>query len=79
MTLPFLADRRTKRIQGSPGVQLAGYLAETITVPPETLRSAESSALQAAAATGLVQVRPEQRQVGLREAVGRVLAWCQWG
>ena len=43
VTLPFLARQRTSRIQGSPGVQLAGYLAETITVPPETLRASESS------------------------------------
>jgi pimeloyl-ACP methyl ester carboxylesterase len=41
LTLPFLAGKRTTRIAGDPGVQLAGYLGETITVPAETLMSAE--------------------------------------
>jgi len=40
--LPFLGTERTKTIQGDPGVQLEGYLSETVTVPPETLESSES-------------------------------------
>jgi predicted acyl esterase len=43
VTLPFLPRRRTATIQGDPGTQLAGYLGQTITVPPETLRDAVSS------------------------------------
>jgi uncharacterized protein len=43
ITLPFLARARTKTIQGDPGTQLAGYLDETITVPPETMRDSVSS------------------------------------
>jgi uncharacterized protein len=43
VTLPFLAGRRTETIQGDPGTQLAGYLSETITVPPETMRDSVSS------------------------------------
>ena len=43
VTLPFLRNKRTKTIQGDPGTQLAGYLGETITVPPETLEAAESA------------------------------------
>jgi len=42
VTLPFLAQRRTETIQGDPGTQLAGYLEETITVPPETMRESVS-------------------------------------
>ena len=42
VTLPFLAKQRTQTIQGDPGTQLAGYLGETITVPPETLRDSVS-------------------------------------
>jgi hypothetical protein len=42
VTLPFLANERTKTIQGDPGVQLQSYLSETVTVPPETLESSES-------------------------------------
>ena len=38
VTLPFLGQRRTETIQGDPGTQLEGYLSETITVPPETVR-----------------------------------------
>jgi hypothetical protein len=43
VTLPFLARTRTATIQGDPGTQLAGYLDETITVPPETMRDSVSS------------------------------------
>ena len=42
VTLPFLAKQRTATIQGDPGTQLAGYLGETITVPPETMRESVS-------------------------------------
>ena len=42
VTLPFLTYERTDTIQGDPGTQLEGYLNETITVPPETLRDSES-------------------------------------
>jgi predicted acyl esterase len=44
LTLPFLARTRTATIQGDPGTQLAGYLNQTITVPPETMRDSVSSA-----------------------------------
>ena len=43
ITLPFLTNARTSQIAGGPGTQLAGYLGETITVPPETLAGAESA------------------------------------
>jgi predicted acyl esterase len=43
VTLPFLASERTETIQGDPGTQLEGYLNETITVPPETIRDSESA------------------------------------
>jgi hypothetical protein len=43
VTLPFLASERTETIQGDPGTQLEGYLSETITVPPETIRDSESA------------------------------------
>ena len=42
VTLPFLGTKRTKTIQGDPGTQLQGYLAETVTVPPETIESSQS-------------------------------------
>jgi uncharacterized protein len=43
ITLPFLpAARATGTIAGAPGTQLASYLAQTVTVPPATVRSAES-------------------------------------
>jgi predicted acyl esterase len=42
ITLPFLKRRRTRTIQGEPGVQLPEYLEETVTVPPETIASSES-------------------------------------
>ena len=39
VSLPFLpAARDTGTIQGDPGTQLAGYLPETVTVPPATHR-----------------------------------------
>jgi hypothetical protein len=44
VTLPFLRFARTQTIQGDPGAQLEGYLEETVTVPPETIASSESSA-----------------------------------
>jgi predicted acyl esterase len=41
VTLPFLRYRRTEAIQGDPGVQLAGYLADqTASAPAEALASA---------------------------------------
>jgi uncharacterized protein len=43
ITLPFLRIARTKTIQGDPGTQLQGYLSNTVTVPPETIASSESS------------------------------------
>ena len=42
ITLPFLAQQRTETIQGDPGTQLEGYLSETVTVPPETMRESVS-------------------------------------
>jgi predicted acyl esterase len=41
LTLPFLRYRRTATIQGDPGVQLEGYLADTVTVPADTLGSSQ--------------------------------------
>jgi predicted acyl esterase len=46
VSLPFLTYERTDRIQGAPGTQLEGYLDETITVPPETLRDSVSSSFR---------------------------------
>jgi hypothetical protein len=43
VALPFLRYRRTQTIQGDPGVQLEGYLADTVTVPPATLASSETA------------------------------------
>ena len=42
VTLPFLRYQRTQTIQGDPGVQLAGYLANTVTVPAATLASSQT-------------------------------------
>ena len=42
VTLPFLRFARTQTIAGDPGTQLETYLAETVTVPPETIASSES-------------------------------------
>ena len=42
VTLPFLAEQRAETIQGDPGTQLEGYLAEKITVPQETIDACES-------------------------------------
>jgi pimeloyl-ACP methyl ester carboxylesterase len=42
VTLPFLRYRRTQTIQGDPGVQLEGYLADTVTVPPATLATSQT-------------------------------------
>jgi predicted acyl esterase len=41
VTLPFLRYRRTGTIQGDPGVQLEDYLADTVTVPADTLGSSQ--------------------------------------
>ncbi len=41
VTLPFLRYRRTQTIQGDPGVQLEGYLSDTVTVPADTLASSQ--------------------------------------
>jgi hypothetical protein len=46
VTLPFLTYTRPDTIQGDPGTQLEGYLSETITVPPETVRDSVSSSFQ---------------------------------
>ena len=43
ITLPFLQRYRDDTIEGEPGTQLEGYLSETVTVPPETIESSESS------------------------------------
>jgi hypothetical protein len=50
VTLPFLTYARTDTIQGDPGEQLPRYLSRTITVPPETLRDAESASFSLPAA-----------------------------
>lgn len=42
IALPFLTSARTDTIQGAPGTQLAGYLGETVTVPPATIAAAET-------------------------------------
>jgi putative CocE/NonD family hydrolase len=42
VTLPFLRYRRTGTIQGDPGVQLEDYLADTVTVPADTLGSSQA-------------------------------------
>jgi hypothetical protein len=41
VTLPFLYYRRTETIQGDPGVQLAGYLQSTVTVPAAVLAASQ--------------------------------------
>jgi hypothetical protein len=41
VTLPFLSYRRTQTIQGDPGIQLADYLADTVSVPADTLASSQ--------------------------------------
>jgi hypothetical protein len=41
VTLPFLRYRRTRTIQGDPGVQLDSYLDDTVTVPADTLGSSQ--------------------------------------
>jgi putative CocE/NonD family hydrolase len=43
VTLPFLRYRRTATIQGDPGVQLEDYLADTVTVPADTLASSQAN------------------------------------
>jgi hypothetical protein len=42
VTLPFLRYRRTATVQGDPGVQLASYLQDTVTVPADELTSSET-------------------------------------
>jgi predicted acyl esterase len=42
----YLTYTRPDTIQGDPGRQLADYLSETITVPPETMRDSVSSSFQ---------------------------------
>jgi hypothetical protein len=42
VTLPFLKYRRTGTIPGDPGVQLADYLADTVTVPADVMSESES-------------------------------------
>ena len=42
ITLPFLRYRRTAIVQGDPGVQLASYLQDTVTVPADELTSSET-------------------------------------
>jgi predicted acyl esterase len=41
VTLPFLRYRRTQTIQGDPGIQLAGHLSDTVSVPPATLAGSQ--------------------------------------
>jgi predicted acyl esterase len=53
VTLPFLRYRRTQTIQGDPGVQLDGYLSDTVSVPATTMATSQADftlppALQAA-------------------------------
>jgi putative CocE/NonD family hydrolase len=43
VSLPFLAFRRSRTIDGDPGVQLESYLKDTVTVPAALLKSSESS------------------------------------
>jgi predicted acyl esterase len=42
VTLPFLRYRRTQTIQGDPGIQLEGYLSDTVSVPADTLASSQA-------------------------------------
>lgn len=42
VALPFQTQARTRLIQGDPGVQLAEYLSETVTVPAATIAASES-------------------------------------
>jgi uncharacterized protein len=42
VTLPFLRYRRTQTIQGDPGVQLEGYLSDTVSVPADTLAASQA-------------------------------------
>jgi predicted acyl esterase len=41
VTLPFLRYLRTQTIQGDPGIQLAGYLSSTVSVPAATLAGSQ--------------------------------------
>jgi hypothetical protein len=42
VALPFLRYRRTQTIQGDPGVQLDGYLSDTVSVPADTLAASQA-------------------------------------
>jgi hypothetical protein len=42
ISLPFLRYQRTDQIQGDPGTQLEGYLADKVTVPADLLAESES-------------------------------------
>jgi hypothetical protein len=42
VALPFLRYRRTQTIQGDPGVQLARYLNDTVSVPAATLAASQA-------------------------------------
>ena len=77
VTLPFLSQQRTETIQGDPGTQLEGYLSETVTVPPETMRESVSD---------FALPPPASRDSGASQArsagpsrSAEVLAWCQCG
>jgi uncharacterized protein len=41
VTLPFLRYRRTQTIQGNPGIALADYLSNTVSVPADTLAASQ--------------------------------------
>jgi hypothetical protein len=79
VSLPFLAFRRSKTIDGDPGVQLEGYLKDTVTVPAALLKSSESKsfglpvALQdpPAPAAGAGPNAPEVRAAAARAALAR--------
>ena len=43
VTLPFLQYRRTQTIQGDPGIQLADYLSDTVSVPAATLATSQAN------------------------------------
>jgi hypothetical protein len=42
VTLPFLRYRRTQTIQGDPGIQLARYLDDSVSVPADTLAASQA-------------------------------------
>ena len=69
ITLPFLGETRTNTIQGDPGTQLQGYLAETVTVPQNTIQSSESDSfvlppkMKGDKGAGIVAAPPAQAPV----------------